>query len=309
MSRPRLLSRAAIALAVSLGCATVLTSTSIAGPNANGTLIVHYFAGGIFCVDDPPCVLAENMDPLLSCADGLTNVPEDTPALFSVYAAFPETDGPRVSGITFGIDYPEPVFVLAYESCADFELPTGDWPNPGAGTAVTWTSAQTSTLTHVYAFSGYSYSFYGADQSFDLIPHPSQGGFFADDDVPSNLDPIVDYGVLGFGNNPGYLPCPAIPMDGACCLPDCSCIVTTRNECPGEFYGEGTSCDPNPCSCPAMGACCIDIPECTLLTELECLDQGGIYLGDDLPCEPNPCDFGSPVEAASWGKIKANYRR
>ncbi|MGQ9652229.1 MAG: hypothetical protein ACUVXJ_19210 [Phycisphaerae bacterium] len=35
---------------------------------------------------------------------------------------------------------------------------------------------------------------------------------------------------------------------GACCTPS-GCIMTTENECPGEFQGEGTNCDSINCSC------------------------------------------------------------
>ena len=35
-----------------------------------------------------------------------------------------------------------------------------------------------------------AYNYYGNPQLLALEPHPSQGAVFADDDVPSNLDPI-----------------------------------------------------------------------------------------------------------------------
>ncbi|MEZ4649867.1 MAG: hypothetical protein R3E97_13980, partial [Candidatus Eisenbacteria bacterium] len=160
------------------------------------------------------------------------------------------------------------VTILDFGSCGDFELPSGEWPAPGEGTAVTWSEAQTTPLTHVYAFAGYNYAYYGADVSFDLAPHPTQGGFFADDSVPSILDPIADFGRLGFGNNPGYLPCPAEPADGACCLSD------------------GT---------------------CDIRTESDCLAQDGSWQGAEVPCDPNPCEP-VPVLETTWGGIKAAHR-
>ncbi len=35
--------------------------------------------------------------------------------------------------------------------------------------------------------------------------------------------------------------------EGACCYPDGSCDLTLRWNCQGEFQGDGTPCDPNPC--------------------------------------------------------------
>jgi len=37
------------------------------------------------------------------------------------------------------------------------------------------------------------------------------------------------------------------PVEGACCLEDGSCRVTIPEDCPGEYMGDGTVCDPNPC--------------------------------------------------------------
>jgi hypothetical protein len=36
--------------------------------------------------------------------------------------------------------------------------------------------------------------------------------------------------------------------EGACCYPDGSCGYTSSGGCEGEYQGNGTSCDPNPCS-------------------------------------------------------------
>ena len=69
--------------------------------------------------------------------------------------------------------------------------------------------AQTDRLVLVYTLAAVEY--YGTDASLDLIGHPTGGGWFADDAVPANLDPIADYGRMGFNSNPGYLPCPDGP--------------------------------------------------------------------------------------------------
>lgn len=144
------------------------------------------------------------------------------------------------------MDYGD-IDILAFDACADFELSSPDWPDPGTGTAVTFTEAEQGQLTNLYWFAGYDY--YGVDTEFALVPHPSQGGVFADDSVPSILDPIADFGRIGFFGNPGYLPCPSGLPTGACCIDDL----------------------------------------CSIRSRTECIGLGGIYVGDDVPCDPNPC--------------------
>jgi hypothetical protein len=36
-------------------------------------------------------------------------------------------------------------------------------------------------------------------------------------------------------------------VTGACCLSDGTCIITTSDQCQGQFMGEGVLCEPNPC--------------------------------------------------------------
>ena len=69
--------------------------------------------------------------------------------------------------------------------------------------------------------------------------------------------------------------------------------------------GAGTTCDQIACKAPAMGACCLDPGICLVTDEEGCAAQGGIYHAE-VPCEPNPCD--TPVEQATWGRIKAGFR-
>jgi hypothetical protein len=112
--------------------------------------------------------------------------------------------------------------------------------------AVTWAEVRTAHLVPVYWFAGYVWS--GQSAAFELIRHPTQGGWFADDDVPANLDPIAGYGRLGFFRD-GYLPCPD-PQPGACCLEDGTCLFTSEEECDGLIgsWLEESSCEPNPCT-------------------------------------------------------------
>jgi hypothetical protein len=276
-------------------------SAALAGPNANGTLVVTLADGVVYTSDEASYCGAG----ATSCDGAITRVDDTRTYVLNVLAAFPASASPRLAGVTFGVSYNElsTVFV-AFAPCGDFELATGGWPGSGEGTAVTFSSAQTSTLADVYWFAGYDYYL---GNTLDLTPHPTQGANFADDDVPSNLDPIADLGSFGFGID-GYLPCPADDAPGACCFADGSCEVLLAADCDaagGAFQGGGTDCQTVECPQPATGACCID-GECFVRTADECAAAGGDYIGDDVPCDPNPCS--SPTIETSWGAVKNIYR-
>ncbi len=85
---------------------------------------------------------------------------------------------------------------------------------------------------------------------------------------------------LGEGTDCDPNPCAA----GACCFAEQACTVVTLANCPGFFFGAGTSCDPanNPCD----GACCSANGHCKETIETAC---GGVYQGDRTTCDPNPC--------------------
>jgi len=59
---------------------------------------------------------------------------------------------------------------------------------------------------------------------------------------------------FGGGGAPGNTTCwdnavvlPLIQLEGACCLPDGTCLITLEEDCQGEYLGDETTCDPNPC--------------------------------------------------------------
>ena len=146
-----------------------------------------------------------------------------------------------------------------------------------------------------------------AAELLTLIPSPSQGASFADDDVPSNLDTIAGLGSFGFFG-PGDIPCPSADVPAACCFADGSCEVLLEGDCiAGGGVLEGSpSCDPNPCAQPPLGACCTDLNDCFLATEANCLAQGYDYVGDGSTCDPNPCGA-IPTHRTTWGQIKAGF--
>ncbi len=255
------------------------------GPNAGGTLVLHVDPdisatnAGNFC--DAPIVP--------DCESVQSRVDTSEPVSFWALAAFPAASNPRLAGVAFGISYPTCFFILEGGPCGDFELPSAGWPDAGTGNAVTWSTARTETFIPVYWFNGYEDSL--EPIRVNLIPHPDQGAVFADDSIPSELDPIAALGSLGFRLD-GNTPCSSSDAPGACCYADGSCEVVFESDCSlggGDFQGAGTSCDPNPCSAPGIGACCFDDGSCALRTVAECDNAGGAYQGDGVPCDPNPC--------------------
>lgn len=263
MNTRTLIFAASLSLVLSAGMAH-------AGPNAGGTLIIHATPEIVWTDDIPSlCELAEI--PGGDCENAITNLPGGPTAesyVWWITAAFPDGSSPRLAGVTFGIGYDDTaIFLVDHEVCGDFQLPDGDWPNPGAGNAVTWGSAQTDQLVTVYAFAGYEY--YGSDVTFCVIQPPVRSAIFADDSIPSELDPVVDLGCLGFNGDPGYLACPDAP--------------------------------------PPIGACCFEDGSCELLVEDDCDAVGGILWYPDESCEPNPCGA-TPSRVSSWGRIKNLHR-
>ena len=214
-----------------------------AGPNAGGTLILHIDEQIVYSSGEDYCRRSE----LNTCSEAIARSDGMGPIVFHALAAFEETASPRLSGISFGIEYADCFELLDWGSCADFEISENAWPGSGSGTALSWADPETGTLTEVYWFAGYVEAQPGG--RLRAVPHPVQGAFFADDDIPSNLDPIAGLGALGFSFD-GWVPC---PIENA-----------------------------------GVGACCL-ASGCEDLSEEACLDAGGRFIGSDVRCADNPC--------------------
>jgi len=296
-------------------CFSLLAAPVLAGPNYPGVLIVH--ATPLFLYDSQGidhCPFSQLED----CGSANTNVPTYEAYVWWIAAGFPYVSSPRVTGITFGVDYdPAVLFLHEWGYCSDFELPAAGWPGPNTGNATTWGYAQTEDAFDIYWFAGYSY--YVDETEFRVTAHPDQGGNFGDDSIPMVLDPIVDYGRLGFGSNQGYNPCPGPPTYGACCYDDGTCEVTTVDSCYGLggaiWLGSDWTCDPDPCAPPGIGACCLVDGTCFLAPPESCDQVNGEYQGLFEDCYPNPCDPvpsevppEGEISVTSWGRIKNQYR-
>ncbi len=198
-------------MGLSIGILVLLPTLVLAGPNAGGVLLVH--SANLTYEGINECGRGSAPDSCGAVVSEIDNATSDSLKVWKVYAAFPPGSSPRLKGLTFGIDYDDSygdstgVVIRSLGPCADFELAMNGWPGDSTGTSILWNSAQTGLMTECYWFAGYNY--YGNPATFALIPHPEQGGYFIDDSKPGQMDPIADYGSLGFGQ-PGYVPSCAI---------------------------------------------------------------------------------------------------
>lgn len=263
----------------------LVAGSALAGPNEGGVLILHAAPSLVSTLADGDC----GSLPLTNCEDANASF-ADLPLQFqaAILAVFPSNGATRLKAVTFGLDYDsERISITAINPCGEFDLPDAGWPNPGTGTAVAWDLPQTTTIVEVYGFLAYCDA--GVPIQLALTGHPTQGAYFGDDSVPSQLDAIADLGALGFGQS-GYLPCPAALPEGACCFDDGHCEVRSAPQCEasgGSYAGDNTNCTPNPCDQP--GACCFNDGHCEYGLLGECQAQGGTYQGPLVSCTPNPC--------------------
>lgn len=56
------------------------------------------------------------------------------------------------------------------------------------------------------------------------------------------------------------------------------------------------------------GACCLPDGSCIFVTREDCEAAGGVYQGDNVPCDQVQCPPPVATEDATWGSIKANFR-
>lgn len=191
-----------LALGVSM-CLAATTSSSRAGVNAEGVLLLHAATALDYTTDSSDYC---GQSGLTACEDAVTSVPADPneTTLFFVIASFPGWATPSVKAATFGVSYtPSDLVLVAHGMCGNFELPSEGWPAPGTGTALTWEQASHASLVEVYWFAGYAAS--SIPTVFELTDHPNQEASFADDSAVPQVDPVAELGQLGFGM-PGLQP-------------------------------------------------------------------------------------------------------
>ncbi|MFC1573022.1 hypothetical protein ACFL6M_05425 [Candidatus Eisenbacteria bacterium] len=167
------------------------------------------------------------------------------------------------------------------------ELPSGAWPGPGEGTALTSTSGPwDGNYMAVYLMTGYAYGYgYTGVVQLDVNGQTGAGGWTNCEGVPIEFEPAA-YGGLGVNMDGVYAEPVCSTPPGACCFADGHCEMLLEVECPEVWMGG--PCDPNPCSPPEV-ACCFPDGTCLLLTVESCIGQDGVPEAFPSTCDPNPC--------------------
>lgn len=280
------------------------TSVASAGPNTGGVIWVHD-TGLTFTVDPPvppvntPPADCAGVDNELPLSDGSVR------GVWKVYAAFPPGSSPRLKTCGWGIQFPDAgTSPASYVSVSggdipdedgagtDFYIGTEGFPTASGGEIGQSfpTGPRTATVVTLFHFYGFGYNTSGPLPTFSVVENSAPGNrVFGDDADPTNEDPIMGYGSLGFGQ-PGTTPCPSSDPDAACCAVEGTCELKKEADCssPAVWHREWYVCDPNPCPQPT-GACCYTDGRCQATMAFQCDNGGGIYQGDFVPCLPSPC--------------------
>jgi len=295
MIAPRRLPRPWVLFFVALVVGLSAARPSVAGPNSDGSLIVHANTSLTYTIDRNWAGFSD----ISRCERAITDVAEGQKTVWFILAAFPSYVSPRVAAVTFGVEYDAQVAIEALGRCTgDFELSTDTWPASGSGTAITWSTPERDRVFELYWFAGYGY--YG--NQFAVTPHPGQGGNFANDDVPAEVDAIAGYGILGFGVA-GANPCLDFLPNGACCDPQGRCTITIKSLCEERgrtYFGDYTSCDPGKC----LGPCCIDGQCFADYTQVTCERERGEFKNMGGDCRRTAC---IPTRT-HWGTMKRVFR-
>ena len=104
---------------------------------------------------------------------------------------------------------------------------------------------------------------------------------------------LANGGVEYFGDNTLCSDCgnQCVIEVGACCLPTGQCKELNEfscNDLEGQYWGDGTNCDPSPCG---LGACCVTSGSCLMVVESDACDTiNGTYMGDGVKCGSSTCE-------------------
>jgi hypothetical protein len=236
-------------------------SAATAGPNAGGVLWVHD-TGIVFSTD---LTLPPVSTPPADCA-GVDNQQDvdGVDRVWKVYAGFPPESHPRLKTCGWAIQFPEAATSpSSYVTVTGGGIPDEDGPDTdffigdlGFPTASGGQIGQSfpfgprlTTVVTLFYFYGFGYHASGPLPTWSAVQNNAPGNrIFGDDAFPTNEDPIMGYGSLGFGT-PGTTPCLIGDPDAVCCAPDGACTITKQAACaaPGVWYAEWSVCTPNPC--------------------------------------------------------------
>jgi hypothetical protein len=179
---------------------------AISGPNAGGVLVIHADTTVVYTNDiSDYCSTPQ----VVGCHEVLAEVPSASTIVYLLraYAVFADAVSPRLKAVSFGVDYdPDQLILAAHGPCFDFVVPSGGWPAPNGSVALSRSDLGTSAIQELYWFAAYTYTD-TTSTVFELQPAPDSNDGFVDDGMPPLLDPIMGYGILGFGRT-GVIPCP-----------------------------------------------------------------------------------------------------
>jgi len=278
---------------LALGIVALFCTPAMAGPNANGAIIVHTNDAYTY-KSATACTTTLGMP--ATCETAITQTNVTNASGYSVVwflAAFLPTATPNVATVFFGHHYDvAQLGIEAYGPCgAGTQIPDATWPfDDDSGTSWGFTTAQTAILFRFYVF-----------QVYENTPPATAGAYFCSDInflggyasfISSGLevDLITKFGCVKW-YEAGYNDCPHEQVaEGACCSPLGVCAVVPSTQClaPSVYLGDGTNCFGDPC--PLPGACCVpDVGTCTFGLATDCLTPN-VFLGEGILCGPvNPC--------------------
>lgn len=280
---------------------------ALAGPNAGGVLLVH--DTGLVLSTDPrqayPSPVPYPCESEIDDEAPLGTPPGGAGWVWKIYAASPGNAHPCMKGVAMGATFPGNVFVVEAGPAdpSDFSIGYHGWPqSSGGGVAISFARTRTHLMDEIYWLGGHGYA---TPARWVLGPHPIGMTVFVDDSIPPHEDLVADLGAIGFGM-PGSTPCPPPHAPLACCFLDHHCEYLQPDECEAaEGTVAGDACDPSPCGNFPSGACCYGAT-CVVQPVALCTQQGG-EPRPGMNCEANPC-VATPIERASWGHIKADFR-
>lgn len=288
---------------LALGIMALICTPAMAGPNANGAIVVHTDDAYTY-LSTTVCTTAMPAECELLGTQTNKLLPAQSVVWF--LAAFLPTAIPRVAVVYFGHNYDDSIatglldITGKFGMCApagSLEAPDATWPaDNNSGTTVGFgTPIIGDTLFPFYYFrvDNYDDAPGGIDPYLcsDINPTGGYAAFF-DDAFPAAQDNITQFGCVNW-YVPGHNQCP-VPgvVTGACCLTTGECILLTQADCLAhplyyEYKGDDTVCVPdNPCVQP--GACCdLETGACTFVLPVNC-QPPLVFVGGD--CAPiNPC--------------------
>ncbi len=217
---------------------------------AMGVFIAHAPPGLQWTSGEDWCQRYLDEFPIASSSEQVNQVEIGTEHVWYVLAGWEEDKEFCAAQFGFG-DYSPDAYMIydsgpCYPETGGLELPTGGWPGPNEGTALTVTNMPWSgNYVPIYWFGGYAYS----EDQIQLGINEAQGfGGFSNCLEPRWSFDATCFGALGIAID-GAACHPGLPSVCACCIGEI-CQMLTLEDCTlvgGEWQAGLESCDPNPC--------------------------------------------------------------